>query len=50
MIRPIERNDFFAGRWQEHLEKILQQPEEWKSIDLNGADKAADTIATILDE
>jgi len=32
------------------LEKLLQQPEKWKPIDLNGANKAADTILTILDE
>jgi len=47
MIKPIELNDFFAGSLQEHLEKIFQQPEEWKQIDLNGAEKAADTISTM---
>jgi len=34
MIKPIEFNNFFAGSLQEHLEKIFQQLEELKQIDL----------------
>lgn len=48
VAEELPREDFFAGNWQEHLEKLFQKPMEWKQIGLNGAEKAAESIATIL--
>ncbi|MCZ6595473.1 MAG: hypothetical protein O6943_11255, partial [Bacteroidetes bacterium] len=44
VVKELPRGDFFAGSWPEHLEALLQLPANWKQIELNGAEKAADEV------
>ena len=39
--RPIPRDDFFAGRWREHLDALLAQPLPTQAPASNGAELIA---------
>ncbi|MCH7755939.1 hypothetical protein IH970_12560 [candidate division KSB1 bacterium] len=44
VAKELSREDFFAGSWQQPLEALLQQPANWKQIELNGVEIAADEV------
>ena len=44
----IDHDDLFAGRWQEHLDKLLAQPAPRERPATNGADVAADLLLRML--
>ena len=44
IAKELSREDFFAGSWQQPIEALLQQPPDWKPIELHGAEIAADEV------
>jgi len=44
--RPISASDFFEGRWWNHIEALLGQPDIARRLATDGADVAADVILT----
>jgi len=48
VAKELPREVFFAGSWQQPLEALLQQTSDWKRIELNGAEIAADEVLAIL--
>jgi predicted glycosyltransferase len=48
VAKELPREVFFAGSWQQPLEALLQQTSDWKRIELNGAEEAADEILKLI--
>jgi L-arabinokinase len=46
----ISHDDLFAGKWETHLDKLLNQPKMKKKPETNGADVAADLLLKALDK
>jgi L-arabinokinase len=46
--RYIAQTDLLAGRWRAALEALIEQPPPAETIAINGADAAAERIATLL--
>jgi L-arabinokinase len=44
----IDHDDLFAGRWQEHLDKLLAQPAPGERPATNGADIAAAVVFRMI--
>jgi UDP:flavonoid glycosyltransferase YjiC (YdhE family) len=44
----IDHHDLFAGRWQHHLDALLEQRERAMRVAVNGADVAADMLLPFL--
>ena len=44
----IDHDDLFAGRWQPHLDAVLEQPEPPTRPAVNGAGVAADILLTLI--
>jgi hypothetical protein len=47
-LRPIPRDDLYAGRWKDHLERILADPMPGRAIDASGARVCAERILAIV--
>jgi len=43
-VRAIPRDDFFAGRWREHLDALLAQPLPARAAPANGAEIIASQL------
>jgi len=48
VAKELSRKDFFAGNWQRPLEALLQQTADWKRMELNGAEIAAEEVLKII--
>jgi len=46
----INHDDLFDGKWETHLDKLLNQPKHKKKPETNGADVAADILLKALDK
>ena len=46
----INHDDLFDGKWETHLDKLLNQPKIKKKPETNGADVAADILLKALDK
>jgi len=44
----IDHDDLFAGKWHEHLDRLLEQPEPPVRPPVNGAEVAADILLSTL--
>jgi len=46
----ISHDDLFDGKWESHLDKLLNQPKPKKKPETNGADVAAEILLKALDK
>jgi L-arabinokinase len=46
----ISHDDLFEGKWETHLDKLLNQPKPKKKPETNGADVAAEILLKALDK
>ena len=46
----INHDDLFAGKWEAHLDKLLNQAKPKKKPETNGAEVAADILLKALDK
>ena len=46
----INHDDLFAGKWEAHLDKMLNQAKPKKKPETNGAEVAADILLKALDK